>query len=312
MPRYGKGKKPMKAQARAYLKGFLSLTSRHQEKQKQGIKGGQSTGKIHSIRTFNTYHQTLAHAGEWLRQQYGIGYLRDITPAQANAYLEYRTTQGLSQKTLSNDRVALEYVTGQGTLNAVKTQLPPSRLRGRAYTPEQVQLIAAHQSERNALSTHIAYHAGLRAHELITLQPRSHGSVSPYRAWRAERFSGREGVPYLVTGKGGLRREVRVPTHLSQALEARRLETPCTVRDRGVNYQQHYDIGGGNAWSRSVTDASQRALGWSTGAHGLRHAYAQERLHELQQRGFFYQDAKEIVSQELGHFRADVTNTYLR
>ena len=311
MPRFGKGK-PMKEQARAYLKTFLSLTSRHQEKQRQGLKGGQATGKIHSIRTFDAYQKTLAQAGNWLREQYGIAYLKDITPTQADAYLAHRAAQRVSQKTLNNDRVALEYVTGRGTLTRVKTTAPNMPLRGRAYTAQQVQLIAEHQTARHALSTRIAYATGLRAHELMTLQRSTEAIPSPHRAWHPDRFVGREGVTYLVTGKGGLRRAVCLPAPLSQALEARRLATPKPIRDRGVNYQQHYDIGAGNAWSRSVTDASIRALGWSTGAHGLRHAYAQERLEELQCRGFAYDDARRIVSQELGHFRADVTNVYLR
>jgi hypothetical protein len=55
-----------------------------------------------------------------------------------------------------------------------------------------------------------------------------------------------------------------------------------------------------------------RALGRSTGAHGLRHAYAQERMRELQNRGVPYKEARAILSQELGHFREDVVETYLR
>lgn len=48
------------------------------------------------------------------------------------------------------------------------------------------------------------------------------------------------------------------------------------------------------------------------GTHGLRHSYAQERITELQEAGKVYNEAREIVSQELGHFRADVVETYLR
>ncbi len=38
-------------------------------------------------------------------------------------------------------------------------------------------------------------------------------------------------------------------------------------------------------------------------AHGLRHSYAQERMQELLGRGVSYNQARELVSQELGHFR---------
>lgn len=99
---------------------------------------------------------------------------------------------------------------------------------------------------------------------------------------------------------------------LSEALEARRLDTPRSIQDRRIHYQAHYDIGGGMAWSKSFGDVSKRELGWSTGAHGVRHRYGQERLRELQDRGHAYKEAKFILSQELGHFREDVVNAYLR
>ena len=107
-------------------------------------------------------------------------------------------------------------------------------------------------------------------------------------------------------------REVALPRDLANRLESRRLDEPQRVTDRGIYYQQLYNLGAGKAWSQSVGDASTRALGWSTGAHGLRHAYAQERMKELQNQGKNYYAAREIVSQELGHFRGDVVETYLR
>ena len=107
-------------------------------------------------------------------------------------------------------------------------------------------------------------------------------------------------------------REVCVPEDLAGRLEAVRLEAPQRVTDRGIHYQQHYRIGGGQAWSQSFSDASRTVLGWSTGAHGLRHGYAQRRMDELQAHGHCYSDAREIVSQELGHFREDITEVYLR
>ena len=100
----------------------------------------------------------------------------------------------------------------------------------------------------------------------------------------------------------------RTPKRMSGALHC----DPVTIRDRGIVYRQHYDLGGGNAWSKSFSEASTRALGRSHGAHGLRHSYAQERMAELQSCGFDYAAAREIVSQELGHFRGDVVEVYLR
>jgi len=115
-----------------------------------------------------------------------------------------------------------------------------------------------------------------------------------------------------VEGKGGLIREVLLPKALSDRLESRRLPKPRQVTDRGVRYSQSYDIGGGKTWSQSFSAASKRELGYSTGAHGLRHSYAQERMHELQCSGMRYDEARSTVAQEVGHFDKKTTEAYLR
>ena len=144
---------------------------------------------------------------------------------------------------------------------------------------------------------------------------------------RRLRFLGRTGgVRYTVVGKGGLVREILVPRQLHSDLEDRRLPRPAERSDRGIRYEQRYsfltrsgpppssrsrDAGGGQAFSSAWTRASKAAVGWSTGAHGLRHSYVQDRMREL--RPHLPQAlAKLVVSHEVGHQRDDVTNTYLR
>ncbi|WP_232525483.1 hypothetical protein [Pseudoalteromonas sp. 1_2015MBL_MicDiv] len=114
-----------------------------------------------------------------------------------------------------------------------------------------------------------------------------------------------------MKGKGGLIRDVLIPNALATQLEQRRLAQPITVRDREINYLQRYDIGGGHKWSCSFSKASNRVLFFSNGAHGLRHSYAQERMNELQKLGLSRLLALETVSQELGHFRAEITLAYI-
>ena len=124
--------------------------------------------------------------------------------------------------------------------------------------------------------------AGLRAHELHTL--RYDKEVSPsLRAMHQDKFSRmpHENKMYTVTGKGGLIREVRLPTHLSERLEERRLNITMDVIDRGVDYTTHYDIAAGHKFSDAFSEASIRALGYTNGAHGLRHSYAQNRYERI-------------------------------
>ena len=221
----------------------------------------RNDGRIHSVGTARNYGTSLRGSAEFMRNN-RLGDLRSMTPEIAMRYLESRAAT-VSQKTLDLDRQALQMHLGV-KLEVVKSQVE-TKLSTRSYTPAQVQRIASAQSERNSLATRIAYCAGLRAHELLTLRPTGEQQPSSHRIWSQERFTGRGGVRYTVTGKGGLVREVLLSKELAARLEETRLAEPRQVVDRGVNYSQHYDIGGGRAWSQSFSAASQRELDFSTG-----------------------------------------------
>lgn len=274
---------------------------------------------VSSVGTGRSYAQTLTQFAAHLQSQ-RAGDLASASPAQARDWLAERSAE-VGQKTLDSNRQALTawYAQRGETLDLTKAQCPstaPVR-RGladqqRYYAREQIAAIAAHQTERNGLATRIAAEAGLRAHELGSLARPDEQPVSE-REWRADRHAGRErGVSYTVKGKGGLVREVRVSDATARDLEAQRLAASHRATDRGVHQQRRYDLGAGNAWSRSFTDASRRACGFSQGAHGVRHTYAHERMDTLQRLGYRYPDALGIVAQELGHWRAETTETYLR
>ena len=268
----------------------------------------RADGKIHSVGTARGYEQSLKGTAEFM-QENRLGNLRNLTVEIAHQYLEERASS-VSQKTLDLDRQAMQMHLGQ-KLEVVKSERE-TQLSTRSYTAVQVDRIVSAQSERNGLATQVAHNAGLRAHELLTIRQQDERQASTHREWSASRFAGREGVRYTVEGKGGLIREVLLPKDLANRLETTRLAESRQVVDRGVNYTQHYDIGGGRAWSQSFSAASQRELGFSNGAHGLRHSYAQERLDELQGRGMNYEDAKATVAQEVGHFDSSTTEAYLR
>lgn len=268
-----------------------------------------------SVGTARNYEERLTQVAQFANEHFQCG-LRDLTPQQANQYLAERAHE-IGQKTLDMERQALQammrHVTHKldekGVLDtSIKAE--KQHLESRAYTAEQINLVAKHQTEPNALATEIAHTAGLRAHELYTIQRAEERSPSD-RPAREEKFSGRTGERYTVEGKGGLVREVLIPSDLAERLEQRRLSEPVQINDRGIYYQSHYSINGGNRWSSSFSTASNRALNWSAGAHGARHSYAQERMSELQKE-LSYRDALEVVSQEMGHFRPEITETYLR
>jgi integrase len=282
----------------------------HAIKTKLGIGSARHTRKsdlkIHSLGTARNYEQALTRLTKWL-QENKLGDLKTLDSETACTYLELRG-QSVKQKMVDQERQAVQLHLGI-QLPVIKSELVEA-IKSRAYSIEQIALIAKAQTHKNRLATEIAHAAGLRAHELLTLRPKNERTASTHRQWSRQRFLGREGEIYTVIGKGGLIREVLIPSSLAKQLENYRHSTPIRVQDRGIYYQ--YQIGGGKEWSNSFSAASKRVLGWSHGAHGLRHTFAQARMKELQQHGLFYQAALEIVSQALGHFRPDITEVYLR
>jgi integrase len=300
MPSFAKAKTQS---ARAINRAKAIGTARHNHR---------DDGKVHGLGSARNYEQSLSHAAQWDRSNGGTG-LDNFDNARALAYLSERA-EAVEQKQLDLDRKALELLPHVQNLERIRSERPPGGLstRSRSYTPEQVAIITQTQAPHNALATEIALAAGLRGHELFTLRPTQERGPDQHRPRRNDLFTAREGIRYTVTGKGGLTREVLLPQSLAERLEAQRLATPQIVTDRKITYQQHYKIGGGNAWSNAFGRASRYQLGWSTGAHGLRHTYAQQRMEEVQRQGYRYQDAMEIVSQEMGHYRPDIVEVYLR
>lgn len=271
---------------------------------------------IKSVGTVRNYEEALSRVAQFANRELSIG-LREITPEQAIQYLEIRSEE-VGQKTLDMERQAIQammHFTSKklsldARLDVIKSE-HQQILKCRSYTQDQVKMISDVQRPQNALSTQLAHAAGLRGHELFTLRRIEERRVSE-RPALAEKFQGREGERYTVQGKGGLVREVRIPTHLAKQLEAQRLPEPKHLTDRNIHYTQHYNISAGRAWAASFSRAANRSLGWSEGAHGVRHSYAQERMYELQNSGINRDKALEVVSQEMGHFRPDITETYLR
>lgn len=282
---------------------------------KNVIKGLTKAKRIKSLGTARNYMQSLKTVANWSKD-IGINGIQAMTIQQARMYLDYRA-EIVGQKALDMERQAIQAMMQlngklqpKETLYRIKSCLDEIK-RSRAYTTEQATAISHRQTERNQLATQIAYAAGLRAHELLTLA-KANERAPDKRPALDSKWQGRNGELYTVVGKGGLIRHVLIPNILASQLEQQRLAQPITVVDREINYSQRYNIAGGKKWSDSFSKASNRTLLFSTGAHGLRHSYAQERMVELKNLGYKYETALETVSQEMGHFRAEITELYLK
>ena len=252
------------------------------------IKQLQGTNNhIKGVGTARNYEDRLTQIAKLLKENkdnpdFKNKSLKDLNTSLAQKILAHQA-QHAGQKTLDMDRQAMQSVLQNITHDLknherlldqsghVHTSEIQQELKPRAYTSEQVELIKSHQNEANGFSTELAYRCGLRASELQPLQPLSERSPSD-RPANTEKFSGLEGKLYTTDGKGSLVRTICIPTKLAEQLESYRLPEPIQIKDRRIDIFQHYNIGGGQRWSNSFSRASNKALGWSNGAHGLRHS----------------------------------------
>lgn len=271
---------------------------------------------IQSIRTGQNYRQALNTIAE-KAEKWRLPVIKNMTKSDAEKYLKLRSIE-VGQSALNQERQALQatmtHITGELSagekLSVEKTKLVET-VTSRFYSREQILAIRECMGDKNKLSLDITAAAGLRASEIFTIR-RIAEKQPDNRPSNSEKFRGRDGLGFVVTGKGGLTREIRLPLELAQRLESTRLDSPVRVSDRGLVYESYYDLSGGHRFSAAFTAASNRVLGWSRGVHGIRHTYAQERLSELRSSGVNYDKALETVSQEMGHFRTEITLVYLR
>src|SRR5450830_1035687 len=266
-------------------------------------------GLLSSLNTKKKYHSCVALYLMWVHEN-GLSVSEQDKLDNLCGFLS-EISEIYMQKTLGQYKSALS-ITFKKKLPHFKSEIP-DKLKSRDYFLSEVLLIIENLQERNAISILLCFFSGLRAHEISTLKRRGEIQISKTRKWISTRFTGASSCKiYLVKGKGGLVREVSIPNQLVEIIEKFRLDSPVVVSDRGIKYGTHYDLGFGKALSVCFSRASKKILNWSTGLHGLRHAYAQNRMFQLLGLDVNYDDALKIVSQELGHFRPSITLCYLR
>ena len=293
---------------------------------------------VYSVRSYNHNFAAIERYARDMRARHGIT-IDKPRPEQVLAYLERRAVN-IEGSTLSQDRCALmriKWVRDHGPafikqLKAIQPEKAARPKKSKAYRPEQIVAIQGCQTPRNADATQIAWKNALRAHELLTSAPAIRVPKGEDAArypkecqptdpdeWNHPRF---KDVPdggsfQVITGKGGLRR-----LHYFDAEDTRILNrylrldengqpAPVMIDDRGTDIRSHYTLPGGQSWSQSVSSASRRALGFSHGAHGLRHTGAQEMVASLIDSGMDRDTAFTHTSHDMGHKRTSITLVYL-
>lgn len=276
---------------------------------------------IHGMSTADRYLGSMRQVSEAMRawddrpdgSRNGIG---KLTVDQAKQVLE-QLSADYEQKSLNLMTRAVElhlrnlHNDSSIKLDRCQSEIP-TIVESRAYTDNQTRLLMNNATERLSLSIEIARSCGLRAAGLHTIQ-RLQERGPTARRYPENSYKERDGYQtYTVSEKGGLVRPIHIKNELAARLEATRLDIPRSVYDRDRLIKDHYQLIGGNRFSSSITRLSKEVLGYSNGAHGFRHSFAQERMTVLQNSGLSLYNAKLQVSREMGHFRVSIVNAYLR
>lgn len=278
--------------------------SRHIDK----LKGdGSHTERIYGHRTFERYAEVLVPFAQWARQEYGARLLVDIPREAAARYVAERGWTPGTIKTfvaaLGKLEVGIERAFGRkADFGRFDIETGKRSLDERAYirpfSPQDARAIVDwgySRAERlgnvaPAIGLHLAYGAGLRASEVVGLRV---GQID---------FENRRIVD--VEGKGG---RLRTIENLPQSLMDR-LKAACEGKrpdDRVIDCSRRTL----ERWTETAKEVLRIDTG--NGVHGLRGAFAQERLSAYIERGLSHEQALRQVSQDLGHNRISVLRHYL-
>ena len=266
--------------------------------------------KISGVLTEVAHVSSLTQYAKWLIET-KEKHLKNSNIADAQKYLEYKASTCL-QSTVSLACQSINFHILRASpipFVAAKTATIP---KDRAYTRKQIDLLVEMAHPALGLAILLAEDAGLREMELLSIAEVLSLNESD-RPWCQERFSGRsDDVAFVVWGKGRLVRQVRLSESLAERMRELLRPFPVRVAHRTAHLISHFELLGGHLLSSQFGRLSMHILGFSNGAHGLRHSFAQRRRNELLCCGFSLDEAVLILSQELGHFSIKNTIAYLR
>lgn len=261
---------------------------------------GQNTG-IYSYSTADDYREIWITAGKYAKAHFGLKHIETITGEHLQAFLMSKIEKGVAHKTFMKYASALEKLAVALNLYAEKNDIDVKydfnsdirvarkiaqkslkRFDGvRSYeNPEELIEMLANPYRLIAAIQHVG---GARIDEVYGIMPSSLKANNCV----------------TVKGKGGKIRDIKIMPEDYTQLEAH-LQNEGDFKFNKALYLYH------------LKTASEKSNQKYNGSHGLRWNFAQNRMEELQKNGKVHEQGLVIVSQEMGHERADITEHYLK
>lgn len=257
--------------------------------------------------TLRTYRQSLQSFIDWMSGHLrGTATTTRFTAAIARAYLDHRTSLGLSGHTLNVDSTVVREFARWGTkarhwhrdeVEDIPQLGKPKTLPRPYHAAERDAFLGLELSPADRVLRALLYYAGLRNSETVALRLRD--ITPPHDLPTGETIPGR----LFVWGKGSKERPVAIHAALWRELESYLGTLPAgTKLDRRLLVQRD-----GEPWTDKMVRLHVRKWAKAAGVdkptpHRFRHAFATDLL----------ESGADVltVQQLLGHARADTTAIY--
>lgn len=298
-------------------------SSKHEARKEFRVKFKEENGRnpnskeiaknigIFSQKTLVNYRSVWSQFANHLRER-GVKDLEKASARQVQKFLVSKIEQGVSHKYYKDCCSAMRKFETALNIYAEKEQTGKAydfekrientkeladatlekEISARAYQDAQV-VVDAIKNDAHQVAASVMFEGGGRIHEVSLVDNDRLGGIK-----------GDVGVIHLqnADAKGGKERDLNVTKETYKRIES-------YVREHG---KFHIPKSERQELRNSIKEAAERVGQKYTGAHGLRHNFAQNRVAELQAEGKSYGDALAQTSRELGHERPSITLHYLR
>jgi len=276
-----------------------AATPRHKKLNWHDI--GQNTG-IYSYSTADDYREIWISAARYAKDHYGVKDVENLTGECLQAFLLAKIEQEVKHATFMQYAAALEKLAVALNMYAERHDT------GKIYSFSE-DIKVARKIAHKALQRFDGVRSYDNPEELIEkLENPVHKLIASIQHIGGARIDEVYGITIsslkgdsLVTvkGKGGKVRDIRIkPENYSQLEEI--LQKEDNFKFNKAMYLYH------------LKKASEESGQKYNASHGLRWNFAQNRMQELQKDGKIYEHVLTLVSQEMGHERADITEHYLK
>lgn len=296
------------------FKGGESRDAAKEAARAAGATQSQDVAKhtaIYSFKTGEAYKDTWVNFAVYCRDVEGLKDLEKVTAAHVESYLGARIEQGVSLATWKQDAAALGKLETALTMRAEKLgngqvfELRAGISRdlrqdaketltafagNRAYMDARA-VVGGVKNELHQLGAKLQLEAGGRLNEVAKIE------AGQLKGTAIDLHTGKEVGLIEIHGKGGKIGDLRPSLETYRAIEREVLSAGRFQIDKS-EYRESLRAAAGDQYEGKST-------------HGLRWNFAQERMGELGGAGLKYEQALQVVSWEMGHERADITEHYL-